>query len=269
MSPRLPVLGAIPERITVNFMLPHDVEMEAQQVDMVILPPTTGHMGVIPGHVPTIAELKPGVLSVHEGDQDVKTQYFVSSGFAFMRANSVTDVIAIKAVPLDECACPERLSRKATSALKFTRNVTALNNLKTNGSQSGKKGKPSGDEQKKKLSLPNEVANETSLKRSAAGDQTDICMEDFCLDVELFAGWGIILPHIEVEELLQVRKEIENADFPTSTADKSIWLHVLFKSSLHMFQEPQNDACNEFSNEDDFLERENFRERKTCFTSLV
>ncbi|KAJ7522051.1 hypothetical protein O6H91_19G081100 [Diphasiastrum complanatum] len=68
---------------------------------MVILPATTGQMGVLPGHVPTIAELKPGVLSVHEGGQ-VKTQYFVSSGFAFIHANSVTDVIAIEAVPLDK-----------------------------------------------------------------------------------------------------------------------------------------------------------------------
>ncbi|KAJ7522049.1 hypothetical protein O6H91_19G081100 [Diphasiastrum complanatum] len=101
MRPRPPVPGAIPEKITVNFVLPHEVEMEAQQVDMVILPATTGQMGVLPGHVPTIAELKPGVLSVHEGGQ-VKTQYFVSSGFAFIHANSVTDVIAIEAVPLDK-----------------------------------------------------------------------------------------------------------------------------------------------------------------------
>lgn len=69
------------------------------QVDMVIVPATTGHMGVLPGHVPTIAELKPGVLSVHEGN-DV-SKYFVSSGFAFIHANSVTDIIAVEAVPLD------------------------------------------------------------------------------------------------------------------------------------------------------------------------
>lgn len=70
-----------------------------QQVDMVIIPATTGQMGVLPGHVSTIAELKPGVLSVHEGN-DV-TKYFVSSGFAFIHANSFTDIIAVEAVPLD------------------------------------------------------------------------------------------------------------------------------------------------------------------------
>ncbi|KAF2308713.1 hypothetical protein GH714_013741 [Hevea brasiliensis] len=71
-----------------------------KKVDMVIVPATTGQMGVLPGHVPTIAELKPGVLSVHEGN-DV-TKYFLSSGFAFIHANSVADIIAIEAVPIDQ-----------------------------------------------------------------------------------------------------------------------------------------------------------------------
>jgi F-type H+-transporting ATPase subunit delta len=66
---------------------------------MVIVPATTGQMGVLPGHVATIAELKPGVLSVHEGN-DV-TKYFVSSGFAFVHANSIADIVAVEAVPVD------------------------------------------------------------------------------------------------------------------------------------------------------------------------
>jgi len=69
------------------------------QVDMVIIPATTGQMGVLPGHVATIAELKPGILSVHEGN-DVN-KYFVSGGFAFVHANSFADIIAVEAVPLD------------------------------------------------------------------------------------------------------------------------------------------------------------------------
>lgn len=67
---------------------------------MVIIPATTGQMGVLPGHVPTIAELKPGVLSVHEGNDTKK--YFVSSGFAFIHANSFADIVAVEAVPLDQ-----------------------------------------------------------------------------------------------------------------------------------------------------------------------
>jgi F-type H+-transporting ATPase subunit delta len=66
---------------------------------MVIVPATTGQMGILPGHVPTIAELKPGILSVHEGNDT--TKYFLSSGFAFIHANSVADIIAIEAFPID------------------------------------------------------------------------------------------------------------------------------------------------------------------------
>lgn len=78
------------------------------QVDMVMVPATSGQMGVLPGHVPTIAEMKPGILSVHDGTE-VK-QYFVSSGFAFVHANSVADIVAIEAVPLDRFD-PEEIRR--------------------------------------------------------------------------------------------------------------------------------------------------------------
>eukprot|EP00249_Psilotum_nudum_P027175 c34558_g1_i1 orf=607-1236(-) len=99
MKHRPPVPGTIPSKVTLNFVLPYDIMIEAKEVDMVIVPATTGQMGVLPGHVPTIAELKPGILSVHEGSE--VTKYFVSSGFAFIHANSFADIIAVEASPLD------------------------------------------------------------------------------------------------------------------------------------------------------------------------
>lgn len=65
-----------------------------------IVTATTGQMGILPGHVPTIAQLQPGILSVHDGTEAPKI-YFVSSGFAIVHANSVADVVAIEAVPMD------------------------------------------------------------------------------------------------------------------------------------------------------------------------
>lgn len=70
------------------------------QVDKIIVPATTGQMGVLPGHVATIADLKPGVLSVHE-ENDV-TKYLVNSGFAYVHANSIAEIVAVEAVPLDQ-----------------------------------------------------------------------------------------------------------------------------------------------------------------------
>ncbi|KAG6747898.1 hypothetical protein POTOM_047789 [Populus tomentosa] len=75
-------------------------ELQTKRVDMVIIPASTGQMGVLPGHVSTITELKPGVLSVHEGNEVKK--YFVSSGFAFIHANSIADIVAVEAAPLDQ-----------------------------------------------------------------------------------------------------------------------------------------------------------------------
>ncbi|KAF9685482.1 hypothetical protein SADUNF_Sadunf03G0059100 [Salix dunnii] len=99
MKPRPSTPSTIPSKITVNFVLPYASELTSKEVDMVIIPATTGQMGVLPGHVPTIAELKPGVLSVHEGN-DVK-KYFLSSGFVFVHANSVADIVVVEAVPID------------------------------------------------------------------------------------------------------------------------------------------------------------------------
>ncbi|KAF9668735.1 hypothetical protein SADUNF_Sadunf14G0034500 [Salix dunnii] len=100
MQPRPPTPSAIPSKLTVNFVLPYASEISGKEVDMVIIPASTGQMGVLPGHVSTITELKPGVLSVHEGNEVKK--YFVSSGFAFIHANSIADIVAIEAAPLDQ-----------------------------------------------------------------------------------------------------------------------------------------------------------------------
>ncbi|CAM8923912.1 unnamed protein product [Rhodiola kirilowii] len=100
MKPRPAAPSTVPSKLTVNFVLPYASELTAKEVDMVMVPSSTGQLGVLPGHVPTIAELKPGLLSVHEGN-DVK-KYFISSGFAFVHANSITDIIAVEAVPLEQ-----------------------------------------------------------------------------------------------------------------------------------------------------------------------
>ncbi|KAK6786651.1 hypothetical protein RDI58_015176 [Solanum bulbocastanum] len=99
MATRPATPSSIPSKLTVNFVLPYSSELSGKEVDMVIIPATTGQMGVLPGHVSTIAELKPGILSVHEGN-DV-SKYFVSGGFAYVHANSFADIIAVEAVPLD------------------------------------------------------------------------------------------------------------------------------------------------------------------------
>ncbi|KAL2460976.1 ATP synthase subunit delta' [Abeliophyllum distichum] len=91
--------SSIASKLTVNLVSPYS-EFSNKEVDMVIVPATTGQMGILPGHMASISELKPGVLSIHDGN-DVK-KYFVSSGFAFIHSNSVVDIMAAEAVPIEQ-----------------------------------------------------------------------------------------------------------------------------------------------------------------------
>ncbi|KAL4574125.1 hypothetical protein LXL04_020950 [Taraxacum kok-saghyz] len=52
MEPRPPTPSSLPAKLTVNFVLPYSSELSKKEVDMVIVPATTGQMGILPGHVP-------------------------------------------------------------------------------------------------------------------------------------------------------------------------------------------------------------------------
>ncbi|KAL2613489.1 hypothetical protein R1flu_025181 [Riccia fluitans] len=105
MKARPPAPATIPSKLTVNLALPHRFEVADKEVDMIIIPATSGQMGVLPGHVPTVVELKPGLLSIHEGD-DVQ-KMFVSGGFAFIQKNSFADLVVVEAVPLEQIDAEE------------------------------------------------------------------------------------------------------------------------------------------------------------------
>lgn len=70
------------------------------QLEQVLLPGVEGYFGVKANHVPIIAQLKPGVVELHEGTE--VTKYFVSGGFAFVHPNSVTDICVLEAATLDQ-----------------------------------------------------------------------------------------------------------------------------------------------------------------------
>lgn len=65
--------------------------------DMVLVPASSGVMGILPRHAPTVAQLRPGVVEVHT--DGTKEKYFVSSGFAFVHKER-TDVCVVAAAPL-------------------------------------------------------------------------------------------------------------------------------------------------------------------------
>lgn len=74
--------------------------LASREVDMVVVPGTEGEFGVLPGHSPFVATVKPGVIAIYEGDKIVD-RIFVAGGFA--EVNEVTcTVLAEKATPVAE-----------------------------------------------------------------------------------------------------------------------------------------------------------------------
>mmetsp|Transcript_15875 Transcript_15875/g.31884 ORF Transcript_15875/g.31884 Transcript_15875/m.31884 type:complete len:184 (+) Transcript_15875:28-579(+) len=93
--------GGIPSKLTLNLMAPHEAVFVAKEVDQVIVPGADGIFGVLPGHVPTISELKPGLVEVTVAPGEI-VKFFVSSGFVFAHADSTCDVCALECVKLDD-----------------------------------------------------------------------------------------------------------------------------------------------------------------------
>merc|ERR1719453_881732 len=92
--------GGIPSKLSLTLTCPHKSIFDGEAVDQVTIPGSGGVFGVLPGHVPVVAELKAGVVSVIKGSET--TDLFVSSGFAFVNPDSSAEVLAIEAVGLDE-----------------------------------------------------------------------------------------------------------------------------------------------------------------------
>eukprot|EP01024_Parvocaulis_polyphysoides_P060497 TRINITY_DN6606_c0_g5_i1.p2 TRINITY_DN6606_c0_g5~~TRINITY_DN6606_c0_g5_i1.p2 ORF type:complete len:213 (-),score=33.40 TRINITY_DN6606_c0_g5_i1:458-1096(-) len=90
-----------PNKLNLNLYLPHQTLFKNSPVEMAVVPAVTGDFGVMSDHVPTIAELRPGVLQVFKTSTDIE-KYFVSSGFVFVHPDNTTDICAVEACKLDD-----------------------------------------------------------------------------------------------------------------------------------------------------------------------
>ena len=57
-------------------------------------------MGILADHVPSVSQLKPGILEIISSGSSKK--YFLSGGFAVMNPDSSLNINAVEAVTLDE-----------------------------------------------------------------------------------------------------------------------------------------------------------------------
>nr|CAG4642209.1 EOG090X0JDB [Eurycercus lamellatus] len=99
--------------MSLTFAAPTQVLYNNVAVKQVDVPSFSGSFGILPSHVPTLAVLKPGVVTVFENDGSSK-KFFVSSGTVTINEDSTVQLLAEEAVPveqLDVSAARELLSQ--------------------------------------------------------------------------------------------------------------------------------------------------------------
>ncbi|KAI1369175.1 ATP synthase delta chain [Xylaria arbuscula] len=92
---------AATDKIKLSLSLPHQSIFSSQDVVQVNIPAESGEMGVLANHVPSIEQLKPGLVEVVEENGSSK-QFFLSGGFATVQPNSVMSINAVEGYPLED-----------------------------------------------------------------------------------------------------------------------------------------------------------------------
>lgn len=84
--------------------------LKSEAVEMVVVPGADGDLGVLPGHAPVIANVRPGTIAIFSGGA-VSERIFVAGGFVEVTPERVT-VLAEVAEPvagLDRTACEQAI----------------------------------------------------------------------------------------------------------------------------------------------------------------
>merc|ERR1711997_966890 len=83
-----------------TFAAPNAVHYDSASVKQVDVPSFSGSFGILPNHVPALAVLSPGVVTVYEDDGGAK-KFFVSSGSITINEDSSVQILAEEAHAID------------------------------------------------------------------------------------------------------------------------------------------------------------------------
>ncbi|KAI9877398.1 MAG: delta subunit of the central stalk of mitochondrial F1F0 ATP synthase, atp16 [Pleopsidium flavum] len=98
---------AVSDKIKLSLALPHQVNIPAE----------SGEMGVLANHVPSIEQLKPGLVEIIEESGGSK-QFFLSGGFAIVQPGSQLSINAVEGFPLEDFSA-EAVRSQITEAQKI------------------------------------------------------------------------------------------------------------------------------------------------------
>merc|ERR1719408_598303 len=97
---------------------PNAVFYSGASVKQIDVPSFSGAFGILPNHVPTLAVLKPGVVTVYEDDGATK-KFFVSSGSISINEDASVQILAEEAHKVEDLdvAAARQVLSDAQSAL--------------------------------------------------------------------------------------------------------------------------------------------------------
>lgn len=87
--------GSLPTFLGVNLVTPRGVVAHAD-TDAVTAPGELGEFELLPGHVPMLTALKPGVLTIGEKN---RARYVVSNGYLRVDPDNAVEILVEQAVP--------------------------------------------------------------------------------------------------------------------------------------------------------------------------
>ncbi|CAO1597952.1 delta subunit of the central stalk of mitochondrial F1F0 ATP synthase, atp16 [Xanthoria calcicola] len=109
---------AVSDKIKLTLALPHQSIYRSTDVVQVNIPAESGEMGVLANHVPSIEQLKPGLVEIIEESGGSK-QFFLSGGFAIVQPDSQLSINAVEGFPLEEFSS-EAVRSQITEAQKIS-----------------------------------------------------------------------------------------------------------------------------------------------------
>ncbi|CAG9858968.1 unnamed protein product, partial [Phyllotreta striolata] len=106
------------DQMSFTFASGNQVFYDGKSIKQVDVPSFSGSFGILPAHVPTLAVLKPGVVTVYEDGGSVQ-KIFVSSGTVTVNDDSSVQILAEEAHPVEnlDISAARDLLTKAQSQL--------------------------------------------------------------------------------------------------------------------------------------------------------
>ncbi|RPA78693.1 ATP synthase delta chain [Ascobolus immersus RN42] len=105
------------DKIKLSLTLPHQTIYKTSDVVQVNIPAESGDMGVLANHVPSIEQLRPGIIDIIEEAGGSK-QFFLAGGFAVVQPGSELTINAVECYPVEEFSA-ENVKNELAEAQKI------------------------------------------------------------------------------------------------------------------------------------------------------